>query len=91
MGVIAFLRSNLEIIVVLAAVTLASRLGGVFGFPPTGISTFWPPNAILLAALLMIKDTRRTACLLLAFPGYVAAELWSGYEIIGSLFLSAAN
>ena len=91
MGVVAFLRLHIEIIVVLAAVVLASRLGGVFGFPPDGISTFWPPNAILLAALLTIKDTRRTACLLLAFPAYVAAELWSGYHILGSLFLSAAN
>ncbi len=70
---------------------LATRLGGAFGFPPTGISTFWPPNAILFASILMLEKKHRIICLLLAFPTYVVAELWIGFELAASLVFAAVN
>ncbi len=81
----------MQISVTLAAVLLATRFGGLFGFPPTGISTFWPPNAILFAALLLIAERDRATCLVLAYPAYVIAELWIGFDAASSLVFAAAN
>ncbi len=80
-----------QILLSLIAVVLATRLGGLFGFPPTGISTFWPPNAILLAAILLLGERYRLTCVLLAYPAYVLAELWIGFGLGEALVFAAAN
>jgi PAS domain S-box-containing protein len=84
-------RAYFIIALTLVAVVLSTRVGGAFGFPPTNISTFWPPNAILLAALLMMARPHRVICLLLAYPAYVLAELWIDFSIGESLIFALAN
>ena len=57
---------------------LAARLGFALTLAPHPISTLWPPNA-LLAAALMLAPTRSWWWLLAAaLPGHLAAELLSG-------------
>jgi signal transduction histidine kinase len=57
---------------------LAARLGFALTLAPHPISTLWPPNA-LLAAALMLAPTRSWWWLVAAaLPGHLAAELLSG-------------
>ena len=46
-------------------------VGISFGFFPSGISTIWPPNAILLAALLLEPPRAWAIYLLAAFPTHL--------------------
>jgi signal transduction histidine kinase len=41
------------VVLVCAGYYAGAVIGISFGFPPAGISTIWPPNAILLAAMLL--------------------------------------
>lgn len=84
-------RHLVAIAATLVVVLLTTRFGGLFGFPPSGMSTFWPPNAILLGALILLDREIRLACLLLAYPTYVVAELWIGYIPGQSLTFALAN
>jgi signal transduction histidine kinase len=45
-------RLGTRVLVVCAGYYLGGIIGISFGFPPAGISTIWPPNAVVLAALL---------------------------------------
>ncbi|MFP6757906.1 MAG: MASE1 domain-containing protein [Alphaproteobacteria bacterium] len=83
--------SYLLVAATLAAVIVTTRIGGIFGFPPTNISTFWPPNAILFAALLMLDRPSRRVCGLLALPAYFVAEVWIGFSYTSSLIFAVAN
>jgi signal transduction histidine kinase len=57
---------------------LAARLGFALTLAPHPISTLWPPNA-LLAAALMLAPTRAWWWLVAAaLPGHLAAELLGG-------------
>jgi len=61
---------------------LAARLGIALTLAPHPISTLWPPNA-LLAAALMLAPTRAWWWLLAAaLPGHLAAELLSGVPTV---------
>ncbi len=42
-----------KVLLVCAGYYAGAAIGVSFGFPPAGISTIWPPNAILLAALFL--------------------------------------
>jgi two-component system, LuxR family, sensor kinase FixL len=61
-----------------AAVAVAYLLGSLLGlslpFPSTQVSVFWPPNAILLAALLISPRGRWWLYLLAVFPAHLAAQ-----------------
>jgi PAS domain S-box-containing protein len=57
---------------------LGVRLGLALTFEPHPISPLWPPNAILLAALLLTPPRSWGWLLLAAFPAHLAAELQSG-------------
>ena len=64
------------------AVSIAYFLGAELGFvltpQPMPVSTLWPPNALLLGALLL-SPTRRWPLLIAAvFPAHVLSELNSG-------------
>jgi hypothetical protein len=72
-------RNSLGILVSLSLVFLATRLGGVFALSVDSPALFWPPNAVLLAALFLLDPKVRLTCLVLSIPMYVGAELWSGY------------
>jgi signal transduction histidine kinase len=46
-------RLGFRVFLVCAGYYAGAIVGISFGFPPAGISTIWPPNAIVLAALLL--------------------------------------
>src|SRR4029077_17991225 len=62
-------------------VALAYYLGAKIGFAltlrPHPISVLWPPNAILLAALLLTPVRVWWVILLAAFPAHLAAQMQS--------------
>ena len=57
---------------------LAARLGFAFTLQPHPISTLWPPNALLAAALMLVPVRAWGWFLLAALPAHWAAELQSG-------------
>ncbi len=71
-------RTALAAALVGVAYYLGARLGLALTFDPHPISPLWPPNAILLAALLLTPPRSWGWLLLAAFPAHLAAELQSG-------------
>ena len=57
---------------------LAARAGFVFTLQPHPISTLWPPNALLMGALLVTPARAWWALLAAALPAHLLAELQSG-------------
>ncbi len=57
---------------------LAARLGFAFTLQPHPISTLWPPNALLMAALLLTSARSWWVLLAAALPAHLLAELQSG-------------
>ena len=76
---------------VFLAVILTTRFGGLFALPPAGTATFWPSNAVLLAALLLMDRRTARKCSLIAFPAYLIGELWTGFPLALAVVFSAAN
>jgi len=66
-------------------VGIAYYLGAMVGFaltlPTHSVSTLWPPNAILLAFLLLEPRQSYWLVLLGAFPAHVAVQLQSGVPL----------
>jgi len=60
---------------------LGARIGLALTFEPHPISPLWPPNAILLAALLLSPSRAWPWLLLATFPAHMAAELQSGVPV----------
>src|SRR5262249_43444623 len=60
---------------------LGARVGFALTFHPHPISVFWPPNSILLAALLLTPARIWWFLLLAAFPAHLIAELQSGVPL----------
>jgi PAS domain S-box-containing protein len=58
---------------------LGAKLGFSLTLRPQPISTLWPPNSILLAALLLTPTNWWAAILLCALPAHLAVELNSGF------------
>ena len=56
---------------------LGAQIGFALTFQPHPISVFWPPNSILLAALLLTPYRVWWLLLLAAFPAHLIAELQS--------------
>lgn len=67
---------------VCVAYYLGSRVGLALTFQPHPISTLWPPNAILLAGLLLAPMRYWWVILLSALPAHGAAELQGGVPSI---------
>jgi signal transduction histidine kinase len=57
---------------------LAARLGFAFTMQPHPLSTLWPPNALLLAVLLLAPTRDWWWLLAAALPGHLFAEVQSG-------------
>ena len=68
----------------------AAALGLALTFGPNPVSTLWPPNAVLLAALLLAPTRWWHVVLLAALPVHVFIELRSGVPLamIASWFVS---
>ena len=66
-------------------VCTAYYIGAIVGFaltlPTYSVSTLWPPNAILLAFLLLEPRQRYWLIVLGAFPAHVAIQLQSGVPL----------
>jgi integral membrane sensor domain MASE1 len=62
-------------IIVFAAYYLGARLGLALTFQPHPVSVMWPPNSILLAALLLMPARAWWLVLVSAFPAHLLAEL----------------
>ena len=56
---------------------LGARIGFALTFQPHPVSVLWPPNAILVAALLLTPTRNWWLVMLAAFPAHWAAQLQS--------------
>ena len=54
---------------------VGARVGFAFTIHPSPVSTLWPPNSILLAALLLAPARSWVVLLLAAFPAHLAIQL----------------
>jgi signal transduction histidine kinase len=70
---------------------LAARVGFAFTLQPHPISTLWPPNALLMAALLLTPARAWWVLLAAALPAHLLAELQSGVPIAMVLGWYASN
>jgi len=74
-------RAVLVSLGVAVAYYVGARIGFALTAAPTPVSTLWPPNAILLAALLLSPLRWWPGILLAAFPAHLAVELGSGVPL----------
>ena len=65
-----------------AAYYAGAKLGFALTFQPNPVSTLWPPNALLLAILLLTATRNWWAIILAAFAAHLAIELQSGVPIL---------
>jgi len=76
-------------------VALGYYAGSQIGFllKPAGnpISTFWPPNAILLAALLLTSPRIWWVLVLAVFPAHLLLQLRAGVPLISALMWFVGN
>jgi PAS domain S-box-containing protein len=70
---------------------LGARLGLYLAFPGSDIGAFWPPNAVLLAALLTQPPRRWWGYLLVVIPAELAADLPIGMTVAQSLLFLAGD
>jgi two-component system sensor kinase FixL len=77
-------------VVVAASYYLGAKLGFALTFQPHPVSVMWPPNSILLAALLLTPVRTWWFLLLAAFPAHWLAQLQSNVPagMILSWFIS---
>jgi PAS domain S-box-containing protein len=71
-------RTALAALALSVAYYLGTKIGFALTFHPYPISTLWPPNSILLAALLLAPTRSWWLFLLAALPAHLAGELQSG-------------
>ena len=64
-------------LLVFAAYYIGAKIGFALTFQPHPVSVLWPPNSILLAALLLTPVRVWWVILLAAFPAHLAVELKS--------------
>jgi PAS domain S-box-containing protein len=64
-----------------AAYYLGCLMGFALRFPSSGISFFWPPNAVLTTALLIIPSRRWPLLLATTFVAHAVAHLQDGIPV----------
>lgn len=69
------LRGVLAALVVFAAYYVGARVGFALTFQPHPVSTLWPPNSTLFAALLLSRTRSWWFLLLAAFPAHLLVQL----------------
>ena len=76
-------------------VAVAYYAGAIVGFaltlPAYSASTLWPPNAILLAALLLLPVNKWWLVFLGAFPAHVTIQIQSGVPLLMMLCWFISN
>src|SRR5262245_55255161 len=76
---------------VCAGYFFGSRVGFAFTIHPSPVSTLWPPNSILLAALLLTRPRLWAVMLLAAFPAHLAIQLANGIPLTMILLWFVSN
>src|SRR5688500_8435976 len=71
-------RTAIAALALAVAYYCGTKIGFALTFQPFPISTLWPPNAILLSALLLTPTRTWWVFLLAALPAHLAGELQSG-------------
>lgn len=69
------LRTALAALSVGAAYFIGAKIGFALTFQPHPVSTLWPPNSILFAALILSKPRSWWFLLLAAFPAHLLVQL----------------
>ena len=69
------LRPALAALLVGSAYYIGAKIGFELTFQPHPVSTLWPPNAILFAALLLSRTRSWWFLLLAAFPAHLLVQL----------------
>src|SRR5438270_9641421 len=70
-------RTSFAALLVFAAYYFGAKIGFALTFEPHPVSVLWPPNAILVAALLLTPPRTWWLVLFAAFPAHLAAQLQS--------------
>lgn len=84
-------HQSYKLITLLVLILVTTRFGYLFSLPPTNISTFWPPNAILLAFLLSVPFHVWRSFIMYSFITYILAEYWIGFPIATSIAFALFN
>ncbi len=74
-GPLDYYRPYFAALLVSAAYYLGAKIGFALTFRPHPVSVLWPPNSILLAALVLTPVRVWWLILLAAFPAHLAAQL----------------
>ena len=69
------LRPLIAALLVSTSYYLGAKIGFLLTFSPHPVSTLWPPNSILFAALLLFPLRWWWLILLAAFPAHLATQL----------------
>ena len=69
------LRPALAVLSVGAAYYIGAKIGFALTFQPHPVSTLWPPNSILFAALILSKPRWWLFLLLAAFPAHLLVQI----------------
>jgi signal transduction histidine kinase/integral membrane sensor domain MASE1 len=84
-------RTVLAVVAVAGAYYVGTAVGLLAAFPASGPSILWPPNAILLAVLLLTPPRRWALYLLAAFPSHFLIEQQAGFPLALNVGLFATN
>ena len=76
---------------VFAGYYLGCKIGFALTFQPHPVSVLWPPNGIVVAALLLMPLRRWWLVLLAAFPAHLAAQLQSHVPLLMILSWFVSN
>lgn len=85
------LRALLAAVLVGISYYIGAKIGFALTFKPHPISTLWPPNSILLAALVLTPFRRWWLFLLAMLPAHFLIELQSGVPIAMTLCWFVSN
>ncbi|HEX8878981.1 MAG TPA: MASE1 domain-containing protein, partial [Candidatus Acidoferrum sp.] len=91
MGVAPVLNTPVIALVVAIGYYLGSQIGFLLTPASTPIATFWPPNAILLAALLLTPARVWWVLVLAVFPAHLVVQLSAHIPLMSSLIWFFGN
>ena len=77
-----FARPAINAVLVAAGYYLGTRIGFALTPQPQPIATFWPPNAVLLAAFLLAPRRTWGIILLAVFPAHLLIQLPAGIPLV---------
>ena len=84
-------RTSITALLVAVGYYAGSQIGFLLTPADTPIATFWPPNAILLAALLLTSQRIWWVLVLAVFPAHLFIQLRTGIPLISALLWFVGN